>query len=618
MPVVESCHGIRRADQGTYQAAGSHQGVMTNEIALLLFILAVSLVLFSFEWVSIDIVGLGVLIALVISGLLPADQAFAGFGSDTVILIFGLLVMTATLSRTGVVEIVGRAISRHARQDHNRLLAIVMIASASMSSIMSNTATTAFFVPIVMGLARRLRVNASRLLMPLAFASILASSVTLIATSTNILVSGLLTQYRMPPIGMFELAPVGIPIVLIGLVYMFTLGRRLIPDRGSPDELTEEFGLRPYLTDVVILPDSPLIGKTLAQSGLGRDMDLTVLRVDRGRRHYFAPQTNIRLREGDVLLVEGQRDNILNISNAAGIDIKAEVKFSDPDLQTDDMRLAEVIVMGRSPVIGRSLESTSFRERYGLQVLAINRQQETIRQKISQVNLRMGDVLLVQGHRSNIQALEKNFTFRILGMVEDKRINFHRARLAIIIFLVSLGLAAFNLLTLPVAVLLGAVSAFLTRCITPQEAYRDVEWKVIIMIGCMLAFGAAMEHTGTARYLALQIVRLVGDTHPTWLLSGFFVLTVLLTQPMSNQAAAVVVFPVAVQAAMHLNLNPRTFAMMIAVAASTSYITPLEPACLMVYGLGRYRFLDFVKVGSLLTVFIYLVAILLVPRIWPL
>jgi di/tricarboxylate transporter len=589
---------------------------MTLSIALLLVILAITLVLFSFEWVPVDVVALGILLTLILTGLLPVDKAFGGFGSDTVMLILGLLILTAALVRTGAVEIFGRYLSEKTGSNPKRVLGIVMIASAGLSSLMSNTAATAFFIPIVIGLARRAKMSASRLLMPLAFASILASSVTLIGTSTNVVVSGLMTQYGMPPLGMFELTSVGLPIVAVGLVYMFFIGQRLIPERSIPEELTEEFDLRPYLTEILILPHSPLENKSLAESGLGRNMDLTVLRVIRGKESYLVPSADLHLKAGDVLLVEGHRDNLLKVKQTARIGFEANLSLSDTDLQSDNMRLAEVILLPRSPLIGRTLDSLRLREQQGVQVLAINRHEETIHRQISQVSLRMGDVLLVQGSRPSLAALEKNNSFRILGTVNDRSPNLKRARVALIIFAVAIGLAAFNILSLPVAVLTGAFLAFLTGCITPQEAYNDVEWRALILIGCMLAFGVAMEYTGTASYLAGQIVNFAGETHPIWLLSGFFLLTVLLTQPMSNQAAAVVVFPVAVQTALQLGLNPRTFAIMIAVAASTSYITPLEPACLLVYGLGRYRFLDFIRVGSLLTIFVYLVAIVLVPRIW--
>jgi di/tricarboxylate transporter len=292
------------------------------------------------------------------------------------------------------------------------------------------------------------------------------------------------------------------------------------------------------------------------------------------------------------------------------------VELSDPRLQEEDTRLVEVILLPRSPLIGRTLKSSRFRQRYGLQVLGINRRGENIYRKLSQTWLRTGDQLLVQGHRANIAVLDENNVFHVLGTVSHTRPNLRRAPVAIAIFAGVLLLAALNVLSLPVAVALGTLAVFVTRCIRPDRAYREVEWKAIIVIGSMLAIGSAMEYTGTARFLASRIAAITGQGHATWLLSAFFALTLALTQPMSNQAAAVVVVPVAIQTAMQLGLNPRTFAAMIAVGASCSFITPLEPACLMVYGPGRYRFVDFAKVGSLLTVLIYVVAIVLVPLIW--
>jgi di/tricarboxylate transporter len=589
---------------------------LTLQIALVLLIIAATLVLFSLERLPADVIALGVMLTLIITGLLPTSDAFSGFGSDTVMMILGLLLLTAALERTGVVELAGRAIFRYTGDNPNRVLAVLMSASAGLGAFMSNTASTAFFVPLTIGIARRARISVSRLLLPLAFASILTSSVTLISTSTNLVVSGLMQQYGLAPLGMLELSPVGIPIAVAGLIYMVTLGRRLLPDR-TPVDGNGALVVRAYLTEIMIVPESPLIGKTLNDSGLGRDLDIKVLRVVRDKKRYFAPRADLVLEAGDVLLVEGERDEILKVKDINGIDIKADVKLSDPELGEEDLQLAEVILMPRSPMLGRTLKGFRFRERYGLQVLAVNRHGETLRRKISQIQLRLGDVLLIQGEPENISLLEQNNVFNILGAVEGRRVNRPRARIAIVIFVASLLLATFNVVSLPVAVLIGALFSFLSRCITPEEAYRSVEWKAVILIGCMLALGVAMDRSGTADFLAAQIVSLLGESSPLLLLAGFFVLTVVLTQPMSNQAAAVVIIPVALRTATQLHLDPRTFAVMIAVAASCSYLTPLEPSCLMVYGPGQYRFADFLKVGSLLTVVIFIIAIVLVPLIWP-
>jgi di/tricarboxylate transporter len=258
------------------------------------------------------------------------------------------------------------------------------------------------------------------------------------------------------------------------------------------------------------------------------------------------------------------------------------------------------------------------RERYHIQVLAINRRTGFIRSKIADTRLKLGDVLLVQGTPEQLAELQTESAFDVLGVMNAQRFNRQRALTVMVIFAGALLLGTFQIVPLPAAMLLGALLVFVTRTISPDDSYRQVDWKILILIGSMLGLGVAMESTGTAQFLAERLTELVGSWNPLWLLTGFFVLTVLLTQPMSNQAAAAVVIPVALQTAVQLGLNPRTFAVMIAVAASTSYLTPLEPACLMVYGPGRYRFMDFLKVGGLLTVIIYILAIILTPMVWPL
>ncbi|MFN2507185.1 MAG: SLC13 family permease [Chthoniobacterales bacterium] len=592
---------------------------MTFEIGLMFALLGLAIILFATEWVETDVTALGLLIALVLTGLLPANRAFAGFGSDTVIMILGLLILTAALMRTGVMDVVGRGIVRHTGDDPKRLQIVVMIASAGLGAFMSNTASTAFFVPIVFGIAKRARISPSKLLLPLAFSSILSSCVTMISTSTNLVVSGMLTQYQLRPMGMFELAPIGVPITIVGLIYMMTIGRRIIPDRFSADELgASGHSVRAYLSEVVVLPKSSLIGKTLAESGFGRDLDLTVLRVLRDKTLSLPARAETEIREGDVLLVQGGTEEILKIKDTAGVDIKADVKLADPELEGKDIGMVEIIILPQSPLIGRTLKGQRFREHYGLQVLGINRHGETLSRKISMLRLELGDVLLVQGPHAKIQEAANDSTFRVLGDLSNARPNTSRAPLAVGIFVLVLVLATFEILTLPVAMMLGALLVFVTRCTTPEEAYCDVEWKAIILVGCMLGVGTAIEQTGTARYLSGLIIEGIGLSSPILLLSGFFFLTVLLTQPMSHQAAVIVVLPIAVQTAYQLAINPRAFAMIVAVAASCSYLSPLEPSCVMVYGAGRYRFGDFLKVGSLLTLLIYVITIILIPVLFPL
>lgn len=591
---------------------------LTLSIILLLVVLIVALIFFSSEWIPPDVTALGILIILVLFKLVPLERAFEGFGSDTVMIILGILIMTAALMRTGVVELISQKLTLYADRHPRGLVPAIMVVVGSLSAVVNNTAASAFFLPVILGLGQRSKVSASRLLMPMAFAAILASSVTLIGTSTNIVVSGLMTQNGLAPIGMFELTPVGIPILLVGILYMHFIGQHLVPQRKIQENLTERFELRPFLAELRILPGSSLDGKTLAESDLGRAHDLVVLAIIREGHRQLDPPANEVLQAGDSLLVEGSTSSILKIKDAAGIDIQADVKFSDSDLQSEQLLLAEVVLLQGSPFIGRTPSSIRMRERYQVQILAINRRSGVIHSKIAHTRLQLGDVLLLQGNPKQILDLQSENTFDVLGKVDSKRINLRQAWIVVAIFTTALILGSLNVIPLSIAMLLGALMVFVTRSISPDNAYRQVEWKVIILIGSMLSLGTAMQYTGTASFLAEQLTNLAGNLNPLWILTGFFVLTILLTQPMSNQAAAAVVIPIALQTAVQLGLNPRTFAMMIAIAASTSFITPLEPACLMVYGPGRYRFMDFVRVGGLLTVIIYIIAIILTPILWPL
>ncbi len=588
---------------------------MTLPIILLILIIVAALVLFSIETIPADVVALGVMLALILLGIVPAETAFQGFGSDTAIMILGLLILTASLVRTGVVQILARRILRTVGESQNRLYWVLMGTAGILSAFMSNTATAAFFVPMTIGLARRMKMHPSKLLMPLAFSTILASSITLVGTSTNIVVSGLMTQYGMAPLGMFELTPVGIPILVVGLLYMYFIGRHLIPIRdGGPEGFQRD--ILPYCSEFKVATGSPWEGKTLDELGLGKEYDLTVLRILKDSGYNVEPRATTILRNGDKVLVEGSRDELVALREQNLVEFTGE--FTSSDNLPEDLSTAEVILLPGSPMIGRTLWGLNFRDRYGLQVLGINRKGETLHNRISRTRLQVGDQLLLQGDPDTVNSLSKNNNFRIVSGKLDIMLETEKAPVALIIFSGVLLLVAFNVLTLPVAVMLGALVAFVTRCITPAEAYRQVNWNAWLLIASMLSLGQAMEISGLATLLATAIVDLVGAGNPVLLLAAFFFLSLILTQPMSNQAAAVVVIPIAIQTAAQLGLNPRTFAVMIAVGASCSFITPLEPACLMVYGPGHYRFFDFVKVGSLLTLLVFAIAIVMVPWLWPL
>ncbi|MGI8996563.1 MAG: SLC13 family permease [Pyrinomonadaceae bacterium] len=599
---------------------------MTLSIAIVLVLLFVALVLFGIERIPIDIVTVVLVIALVLTGTLTGAEAFAGFGNEIIITIAGLFILTGGLVKTGVVDVVGRRLHRISGGNLFRLTALIMFVAAACASVMKNTTTTAMFVPVVLGIAERARVQPSKLLMPLAFGAILGGTCTLIGTSTNLAVSGALSRYtdasgqHFAPLSMFELTPVGIAIVGIGMLYMLVIGVRLLPGRGGAESLTEQYHIREYVSEVIVLPSSPLVGQTLAEANLANALDLNVVGILRGKQGRIAPKADEKILNGDLLLVEGRIEDILRVKSEAGIEIKADFKLSDRDLEAGGVELFEVMVLRGSDLVGRTLKGVKFRERYGLTALALNRHSVTLMSKLSMVSLRFGDVLLVQGKRSNVGHLATEGSLLLLEDVSERRGRASKRRWAILAFAVFLFLSIIHPFDIPlsVAVLLGALILLASRAVRPNEIYGMIDFRLLVLIAGMISFGVAMEKSGADIYLANLLVRTLGNYGELAVMGGFIFLTIALTQPMSNQAAALVVLPVAVQTAMQLGLNPRTFAVAITYAASCSFLTPLEPACVLIYTPGRYRFFDFVKIGSILTVAVFIIIMLLVPLRWPL
>ena len=599
---------------------------MTPQIATVLILLLVALVLFGLERIPIDIVTILLVIAMILTGTLSAAEAFAGFGNDIIITIAGLFVLTGGLVKTGVVDLVGRRLHHISGGSEFRLTVLVMFTAAACASVMKNTTTTAMFVPVVIGIAARAKVQPSKLLMPLAFGAILGGTCTLIGTSTNLAVSGAMTRLsastgqQLEPFSMFELTPVGIVIVAVGMLYMLLVGLRLLPARGSADSLAEQYHIREYVSEVFVLDSSPLTGRTLAEANLSAQMDLLVIGILRGKQGRVAPRPEELIQAGDSLLVQGRIEDILRVKTEAGIEIKADFKLRDSDLETGGVELFEAMVLRGSSLVGRTLKGTRFRERYGLTTLAINRHGVALLSKLSTVSLRFGDVLLVQGRRENIEHLVAEGHLLLLEDVSEQHGRANKRKWALLAFAVFILISIFHPFDIPlsVAVLLGVLILLASRAVRTNELYQMIDMRLIVLIAGMISFGAAMERTGADKYLAGLIVQTVGSYGSVAVMAGFVLLTVALTQPMSNQAAALVVLPVAMQTAAQLGLNPRTFAVAITYAASCSFLTPLEPACVLIYTPGRYRFFDFFKVGSILTAAVLIVIVLLVPWRWPL
>lgn len=594
-----------------------------SPIAITILLLLVALILFGSEKLPVDVVGILLVIGLVLTGVLTMQEGVAGFGNDIIITIGGLFVLVGGLIKTGLVDLIGRRLYRIAGDNEFLLTALIMLVAAVSASVLKNTTTTAMFLPVVIGLAEKAKIPPSKLLMPLAFGAILGGSCTLIGTSTNLAVSGAIQRYGMEPFSMFELTAVGAITVFVGLIYMLFIGRKLLPRRGGEASLTDQYAIREYISELLVLPESKLVGKTLAEANLNLELDLNVLGIVRGKEQITAPTSKERIKSRDLLIVEGTLSDILRVKEEVGLEIKPEFFLSDTDLQSEDVELFQVMVMRDSSIVGQTLKTVNFRQNYDLTVLAINRHGETFIKKLSHVLLRFGDVLLVQGNRKAIEPYVSKGELILLEDVSASSMRIEKRKWAIAAFALFLSLSLVKVFSggafdipLAVCVLLGVLLLLATKTVQYTELYSLIDFRLLVMIACMISFGTAMEKTGADVYLADMIVYYFQQYGATAVLAGFFALTVFLTQPMSNQAAALVVVPVAIQTATLLGLNPRTFAVAVTYAASFSFITPLEPACILVYTPGRYKFMDFVKVGTILTIIVFVVSIFLVPLFW--
>ncbi len=594
-----------------------------SPIAITLVLLLVAIILFATEKLPVDVIGVLLVMALILTKVLTVQEAVAGFGNDIIITIGGLFILVGGLIKTGLVDLIGRRMSKIAGSNVFILTALIMTAAAVSASVLKNTTTAAMFLPIVIGLAAKTKVPPSKLLMPLAFGAILGGSCTLIGTSTNLAVSGAIQRYGQAPFSMFELAPVGIITFSVGMLYMLFIGRHFLPSRGGEDSLTEQYHIREYVSELLVLPDSALVGKTLDEANINTELELNVLGIIRDGERINAPGPTERIRRRDSLIVEGKITNILRVKEEIGLEIKPDFMLNDVVLEGERVELFEVMVMRDSRLVGHTLRTLRFRQSYDLTVLAINRHGETFIEKLSDVSLRFGDVLLVQGNRDRIEPLVADRELMLLEDVSESSFRIEKRRWAIGAFFLFLALSMSKVvigydIPLAVCVLIGVMLLLATKTVRYSEMYDLIDFRLLVLIACMMSFGVAMESTGADKYLAGQINTYFGQLGGSAVLAGFFLLTVALTQPMSNQAAALVVLPVAVQTALSLGLNPRTFIVGVTYAASFSFITPLEPACVLVYTPGRYRFMDFVKIGTVLTIIVFVVSITLVPIFWPL
>ena len=592
---------------------------MTLDIALTLLIILGALILFATEKLRVDVVALLVLISVGVLGLIPAKELFSGFSNSAVITVWAVYMVSGGLFKTGVANAMGTAILKIAGNKESRLIATIMLTVGVLSAFMNNVGATAMLLPAVVGISRVTKVAVSKLLIPLAFASLLGGAMTLIGTPANILATGILAERGLPTFGFFEFAPMGIVVLVTGVLYMVLIGRRLLPVREGALGREEVYNIRDYVTEVRVSPESSLIGKTLLESRLGQDFDLTVLALQRENGKQPRLRRDIVIQIGDLLIVESSASDLMAARQSLGLTVEAEQKFDLGSLERGDVQLIEATLAPRSHIVGRSLRDVRFRDRYGFTALAISRQGEVITERLRDVPLKFGDALLLQGPPRRVKQLQEGENFLVLEPIETEQFRRNKAPIAVAALVLAIGLAIFAGMAISLAMVIAAVIMILAGALRIEEAYESVDWRTVFLVAGMLPLGLAMELTGTARLLADVILEVFEPYGARAALAGIYLLAALITQPMSNAAAIVLIVPIALDTADGLDANYKTFTMAVVIGAATSFLSPVgHKANVLVFGPGGYKFTDYARVGAILTVLLLIVSMIFLPIFWPL
>lgn len=596
---------------------------MTTDAILVLVILCAAVALFVTEKLPIDLVGILVLGAVMGFGLVTPQEAISGFSNPATVTVAAMFVLSAGLQRTGLLRVLGRSLF-HVGRYPLLLMVLLAVTIGAVSAFINNTAAVAVFLPLVLAVATRLKLSPSKLLMPMSFASEFGGVCTLIGSSTNLLVSSISLEYakQFPGVeglgafSMFEMGKLGMILFGAGIAYLVAVGYWALPERRG-EQLVEAYQLGNYITELRVMEGSPLIGKSIVEGELGKRSDVWVLEILRDKSQMWAPR-NQPIREGDVLLVEGKLDNLMESKDSLRLEIEPEFKLQDETFRKEKMTLAEVMVAPVARVVGKTLKRLDFNHRYSAIVLAIQRQGRPLRERLSSARLRFGDLLLLQAPEEAIGQLRSDSDFIVMDEKEGLSARTSKAPIVLGILALVVGLAALKILPILVTAVLGCIAMLLTGCLRLEEAYEAIDWRVIFLLGGVLPLGLAMAKSGLAAFIADGTVALVGGFGPVAVLAAFYILTAILTECMSNNASAVVLAPIAISTAVQMGISPKPLLLAITFAASTSFATPVGyQTNMMVYSPGGYRFADFMRVGIPLIVIFFLISVYFIPKFWP-
>lgn len=595
---------------------------MGVDAVIVLIIIVIALVLFVSEIISIDLVALLIMVSLVLTGVLSIEEAVSGFSNPATVTVAAMFAISAAMIKTGLVSSIGPRLAKLIKRNFFIGSMILMVLVGILSAFINNTPVVAVFIPIVIKAAVSAGHNPTKLLIPLSFASIFGGTCTLIGTSTNLLVSSIAVKHGLEPFSMFQVTPFGIVIFSVGIIFMLFIGQRLLPDRKQESNLEKKFNMRDYLIELTILKDAPFVGKRIMDVDFIKELDMDVIQIRRKEEKFLLPPQDMVLLENDKLKVRCNYEKIKQLKSQLKIFIGPNVYFSESDMSEDDTTLVELIIPPNSILEGETLRNVEFKRRFRAVPLAIRHRTEIQHEKLNDTRISAGDIILaeIKTHRLDLfkkQEAKQESPFIILS--EESKTSFDPKKFAIVlsVAIAVVLLAVFNILPILAGSLLGVATLVLIRQIDMKDVYEAIDWKVITLLAGALSLGTAMQNSGLAVYSAEKILEHLGDFGPVAVVSGLYLMTIVLTEMISNNATAALLAPVAIITAEKMGLNPMPFLMAITFAASASFITPIGyQTNTMVYSAGQYQFKDFLKVGIGLSIILWLLATLLIPIIY--